>query len=122
MNRMSLILGAITLMSSSVVGQEVWPRSKWDRATPHKVGMNKNLLEEARDYALTGGGSGCITRSGKLVMQWGDQSKRYDLKSSTKAIGVTAVALALKDGKFENLQDPAKKYHPSLGVPPQSNV
>jgi CubicO group peptidase (beta-lactamase class C family) len=80
------------------------------------------LLRKARDYALTGGGSGCITRHGRLVMQWGDQKQRYDLKSSTKAIGVTAVGLALKDGKIENLHEPAKKYHPSFGVPPESNA
>jgi CubicO group peptidase (beta-lactamase class C family) len=55
-------------------------------------------------------------------MQWGDQKKRYDLKSTTKAIGVTAVGLALKDGKFNNLRDQAKKYHPSFGVPPESNA
>ncbi|MHC4229110.1 MAG: serine hydrolase, partial [Planctomycetota bacterium] len=74
------------------------------------------------DFALTGAGSGCVTRHGKLVMQWGDQKKRYDLKSTTKAIGVTAVGLALKDGKFNNLRDQAKKYHPSFGVPPESNA
>jgi CubicO group peptidase (beta-lactamase class C family) len=84
--------------------------------------MDESVLQRARDYALTGGGSGCVTRYGKLVMQWGDQERRYDLKSTTKSIGVTAVALALKDGKFESLQDPAGKYHPDFGVPPESNA
>jgi len=62
-----------------------------------------------------------ITRQGKLVMQWGDQAQRYDLKSSTKAIGVTAVGLALMDGKFKSLHEKAGKYHPSFGVPPEEN-
>jgi CubicO group peptidase (beta-lactamase class C family) len=84
--------------------------------------MDVSVLQKARDYALTGEGSGCITRHGRLVMQWGDQKRRYDLKSTTKAIGVTAVGLALKDGKIKNLGDPAIKYHPSIGVPPQSNA
>jgi CubicO group peptidase (beta-lactamase class C family) len=84
--------------------------------------MDVSVLQKARDYALTGEGSGCITRHGRLVMQWGDQKRRYDLKSSTKAIGVTALGLALKDGKIKNLQDMAKKYHPGLGVPPQTNT
>jgi CubicO group peptidase (beta-lactamase class C family) len=84
--------------------------------------MDESVLQRARDYALTGGGSGCLTRHGKLVMQWGDQKRRYDLKSTTKSIGVTAVALALKDGKFESLRDSAGKYHPDLGVPPESNA
>ncbi|MHC4741953.1 MAG: serine hydrolase domain-containing protein, partial [Planctomycetota bacterium] len=63
-----------------------------------------------------------VTRFGKVVMKWGDQQRRYDLKSSTKAIGVTAVGLALKDGKFKSLDEPAKKYHPALGAPPKANL
>ncbi len=122
MNRMNLIFCLAVLFCSTVVGRETWPGREWDRAKPAQVGMDENLLEKAREYALAGNGSGFITRRGKLVMQWGDQKRRYDLKSSTKAIGVTAVALALKDGKFESLQEPAKKYHPNFGVPPESNA
>ncbi|MHC4738660.1 MAG: hypothetical protein ACYS9Y_07125 [Planctomycetota bacterium] len=59
----------------------------WQRGTAQSVGMDKAGLEQARDYALTGGGSGCIIRHGKLVMSWGDEKKRYDLKSTTKSIG-----------------------------------
>jgi len=55
-------------------------------------------------------------------MEWGNQKRRYDLKSTTKAIGITALGLALKDGKIESLRDPAAKYHPSIGVPPRSNI
>jgi CubicO group peptidase (beta-lactamase class C family) len=101
---------------------EIWPGESWERATPEQVGMDASMLQKARDYALTGGGSGRITRHGRLVMQWGDQKHRYDLKSSTKAIGVTAVGLALKDGKITSLDDPARKYHPSIGIPPESNA
>jgi len=101
---------------------EIWPGESWETAMPEQVGMDTGLLQKARDYALTGGGSGVVTRHGKLVMQWGDQKQRYDLKSSTKALGFTAVGLALKDGKFQSLQDKAKKYQPSIGIPPQSNA
>ena len=101
---------------------EIWPGREWRRATPQEVAMDSQMLKKARDYALTGDGSGFITRHGKLVMQWGPQDKTYDLKSSTKAIGVTAVGLALKDGKFKNLNERAGKYHPNLGVPPASNA
>ncbi|NIN71121.1 MAG: serine hydrolase, partial [Gemmatimonadetes bacterium] len=61
------------------------------------------------------------TRHGKVVLRWGDQKQTYDLKSSTKAIGVTAVGLALMDGKFASLHEPAAKYHPDFGVPPEAN-
>ncbi|MHC4309125.1 MAG: serine hydrolase [Planctomycetota bacterium] len=103
-------------------GGEIWPMPVWKQANPDEMGMDAGLLGRARDYALTGGGSGFITRSGRVVMQWGNQKRRYDLKSSTKAIGVTAVGLALKDGKIKNLQVHAIKYHPSFGLPPNSNA
>lgn len=129
----SRVVGTIVIMIvmmaltySTVAGHravgEIWPGASWDRARPEEVGMDASVLEKARDYALTGGGSGCVTRHGRLIMQWGDQNRRYDLKSSTKAIGVTSVGLALKDGKIKSLQELAKKYHPSIGVPPDSNA
>jgi CubicO group peptidase (beta-lactamase class C family) len=74
-------------------------------------------LLKARDYALTGGGSGVIIRQGRLVLEWGDPAQLYDLKSSSKSIGVTALGLALKDGKLR-LDDPAVRHQPSLGNPP----
>jgi CubicO group peptidase (beta-lactamase class C family) len=92
----------------------------WQRGTAQSVGMDKTGLEQARDYALTGNGSGYIIRHGKLVMSWGDEKKRYDLKSTTKSIGVTALGLAIMDGKIA-LADKAAKFHPSLATPPQSN-
>ena len=116
----------MALVFSPVAGHgevsDIWPASQWERATPEQVGMDAGVLQKARDYALTGGGSGRVTRHGRFVMEWGDQKQRYDLKSSTKAIGVTALGLALKDGKIKSLHDPAAKYHPSFGVPPESNA
>ena len=100
----------------------IWPESKWEQINPEDAGMNTSVLLRARDYALTGDGSGFITRHDQLVLQWGDQIRRYDLKSSTKAIGVTALGLALKDGKIKSLNDPAKKYHRQIGIPPESNI
>jgi hypothetical protein len=57
---------------------------------------------------------------GKEVMTWGDRRQRYDLKSTTKSFGATALGIALLDGKVK-LSDPAIKYQPALGVPPESN-
>ena len=126
MSKTSFVVCLLVLAYLPNTGQggadKIWPDSSWERATPEQVGMDASTLQKARDYAVTGGGSGCVICQGRLVMQWGDQKRRYDLKSSTKAIGVTAVGLALKDGKIKSLQYPAKKYHPGFGVPPQSNA
>jgi len=101
--------------------QVIWPGEQWETATPEQVGMDSSLLAKAKDCALTGGGSGIVIRHGKVVLRWGDPKQTYDLKSSTKAIGVTAVGLALMDGKFASLHEPAAKYHPQLGLPPEEN-
>ena len=83
--------------------------------------MDARMLGRARDYALTGGGSGCIVRGGRVVLVWGDQERRYDLKSTTKSIGVIALGLALADGKI-SLADKAGRHQPAIGNPPPENV
>jgi len=130
--RITFIAGAILCCCPNLLGaapelgqqegSNIWPGSQWERARPEQVGMDRSALQKARDYALTGDGSGRIICQGRLVIDWGDQKRRYDLKSSTKAIGLTALALALEDGKIESIQEPAAKYHPSLGMPPKYNA
>ncbi len=85
----------------------------WRTARPGDVGMDAAPLAQARDYALSAHGSGCILRKGACVMEWGDPKRRYGLKSSTKAIGVTALGLAVADGKIA-LADKARKHHPEI--------
>lgn len=97
-----------------------WPGDRWEVQSPAEAGLEVAKLEQARDYALTGGGSGCIIYHGKLVMEWGDSKALYDLKSSSKSIGSSILGLAIKDGKVK-LDDLATKYHPTFGVPPEEN-
>ena len=98
-----------------------WPTLGWTISTPAEVNMDQAKLEAARDYALTGGGSGYITRGGKLVLSWGDVTQRYELKSSTKSIGVTVLGLALQDN-LVSLNDLATVHYPEIGNPPMSNT
>jgi CubicO group peptidase (beta-lactamase class C family) len=100
---------------------EAWPSEEWTRATPGEAGLDEARLIQAREYALTGEGSGYITRSGNLVLAWGDARQSYDLKSSTKSFGAIALGLAIKDGKFA-LADKALALHPTFGVPPETNA
>jgi CubicO group peptidase (beta-lactamase class C family) len=98
-----------------------WPGKDWSRVSPAEAGLDEAKLVAARDYALTGGGSGYVVRGGKLVLSWGDPAARYDLKSSTKSIGAAALGIAILDGKMR-LEDKARKLHPTLGTPPESNL
>lgn len=54
-------------------------------------------------------------------MAWGDQKQRYDLYSSTKSIGITALGLAIADGKV-GLHDRAQQHLPAVGIPPKGNT
>ena len=98
-----------------------WPLPEWSRATPRDVAMDESQLVAARDYALTGGGSGYVIRHGKLVFTWGDSKQRYDLKSTTKSFGAAALGLAVLDGKVR-LSDRARAHHPTLGTPPDGSA
>ncbi|CAN5754977.1 hypothetical protein BH23PLA1_BH23PLA1_22010 [soil metagenome] len=116
----------ILLLSSFVCcypahADEIWPERDWSWAEPAEVGLDLANLEEVRDYALTGEGSGMILRSGRLVFSWGELRQRYDLKSTTKSIGVTALGLAIADGKI-GLDDKARDHHPNFGFPPEENA
>lgn len=108
------------MVASIASAEDAWPMPTWESVAPQKVGLDGHQLEKARDYALTGGGSGYITRSGKLVMVWGDPKQRYDLKSTTKSFGATALGIAILDGKIR-LTDKVTQHHPSFGTPPDIN-
>jgi len=126
--RTSALLGLLMLVWDTAEAAEgvagpaevFWPMPQWARAEPAEVGMDEAKLAQAREYALTGGGSGYITRHGRLAIAWGDPRAMYDLKSTTKSFGSIALGLAIKDGKLR-LEDKAKRHHPTLGVPPDEN-
>ncbi len=117
-----LLLAGVRAAEAPKTSAELpWPNPDWSRATPAEVGMDGEKLAQARDYALTGGGSGGIVRHGKQVLAWGDPKQLYDLKSTTKSFGAAALGLALADGKLK-LDDPARRFYPNLGVPPETNA
>jgi CubicO group peptidase (beta-lactamase class C family) len=108
------------LLSLGTAGAADFPGDTWEETSAIDAGLDEKRLIEARDYARTGEGSGYITRGGKLAMRWGDTKKLYDLKSSTKSFGAAVLGVAITDGKIQ-LNDKAEKYHPTFGVPPETN-
>ncbi len=117
-----LLLSTLLEATACQAAEEAtFPAGEWTAVAPAVVGMNEAKLAAARDYALTGNGSGYVTRHGKLVMSWGDPRQRYDLKSTTKSIGATMLGLAIADGKL-SLGDRARQHYPELGTPPEENA
>ncbi len=96
-----------------------FPNETWPTADPEDVDLDVALLHEARDYALRGNGSGLIIRHGQVVMSWGDEERLYDLKSSTKSFGATALGVAILDGRMD-LDDLVAQYHPEFRDAPAS--
>jgi CubicO group peptidase (beta-lactamase class C family) len=115
------VIGLTFLLANVVEASEVWPTNNWSRATPEELGMNAIKLQKARYNALSGGGSGLIIRGGRVAISWGSEHQTYDLKSTTKSIGITALGLAIGDGKI-TFHDKAQKFHPDFGIPPDTNV
>lgn len=112
--RIALACALCFLLSGSSQAAELWPLPQWEKASPASVGLDEIHLAKGRDYALSGGGSGYIIRGGKLVYSWGDARQRYDLKSTSKSIGVTALGLAIADKKIR-LEDKVLTLQPALG-------
>jgi len=106
----------------SQVGREGGGTFSWGHATPAEMGMDAASLRQARDYAMFDradphqGGSGFITRRGKLVLAWGSPAQLYQVKSASKAIGVTALGVAMQDGRM-SLTDRATGS-PPVRTPP----
>jgi CubicO group peptidase (beta-lactamase class C family) len=101
-------------------GNGDWPLPEWAAASPSEMGMEEARLAEARDFALTGGGAGMVTRSGRLVMSWGNTGQQIDVKSVTKSFGSAVLGLAIKDS-LVGLEDKAQSCIADLGLPPESN-
>ena len=97
-----------------------WPTAGWPTATPAELGMEVEKLEQARDHALIGGGTGFITRGGYQVFSWGSPTLTFKLRSTTKSFGATLLGLMVEDGLLD-LSDGALVLLPEFGVPPASN-
>jgi CubicO group peptidase (beta-lactamase class C family) len=106
---------ALCWLMSAAETREVWPRLSWPIASPAELNMDASQLDRARDYALTGSGSGQIIRFGRLVVAWGDPQQLYDLKSTTKSFGSAALGLAMLDRRV-SLTEPAWTYLPDFGA------
>lgn len=117
-----ILTGVLIIVCGELQAQESdFPGRDWRRSNPASVGMDKVEIKKAIRYALSGGGAGMIIRHGRIVESWGNTDQRFDLKSTTKSIGVTSLGLAIEDGLM-TLDDKAAKHHPSFGVPPLENA
>jgi CubicO group peptidase (beta-lactamase class C family) len=117
-----------------IVGPALYPAADtdadqqygWTFASPTDVGMDDARLNEARDYAMTAGGSGVIVRYGRVVKSWGAIDTRMAVQSTTKSIGGIALGLAMDPQATAfvpvALGDLAVNRLPGFGVPPDENA
>lgn len=118
----ALIAASMGVVLNSWAGAaDAWPVPTWTTVSAAEAGLDETQLFRARDYALTGGGAGYVTCGGRLVLSWGDVRQKFDLKSTTKSFGATALGIAVLDGKIA-LTDNVQKHHPDFGLPPKSNA
>lgn len=120
MRRLLAAAVAGLFLPGEIVAQ-VYPGATWQTATPAAMGMDPALLEQARDYAESGGGAGIVVRSGYVVKSWGNTGDVWELKSSTKSIGSMLVGLAIQDGEYA-FDDAMIDHIASGGTPPSSNA
>jgi CubicO group peptidase (beta-lactamase class C family) len=93
---------------------EAVPDRGWLRVTPETLGMDAAPLVVAETYARSAGGSGIISRHGRIVHSWGDLDfPRYDIKSATKSVGAIALAFALDDN-LVRMGERASTYLPGF--------
>ena len=99
----------------------VWPMPEWQKAEPEQVGLDAAELARARAYALTGGGSGYITRHGRLVMAWGDPRKTLRPEVDDQVVRFDRAG-AGDQGRQTPAWRTRPEHHPSFGVPPEENA
>ncbi|MET0659843.1 MAG: serine hydrolase, partial [Steroidobacteraceae bacterium] len=120
--------------TATVTVTATYPTTTWTTATPAEVGLDQAKLDQAKTYATSiprnfpasttsdNGGSGMVIRYGKVAYTWGDQTVRYDLKSTTKSIGGVALFLALDDtNSGVTLATNARSKLDILGTPPANS-
>lgn len=117
------VLAALVVLFPALASAQAtsYPTEVWASAAPSAVGMDEAGLRQARDLALSAGGSGLILRHGVVVYRWGSETQRYEQKSGSKSFSGSVLALAIGDGRVA-LGDRAQTYLPGIGVPPQSNA
>jgi CubicO group peptidase (beta-lactamase class C family) len=96
------------------------PDRGWLRVPPEEAGMSQALLLEAEAFASQAGGTGLISRYGRLVHSWGNIDQRFDVKSTTKSIGSIALGMLIDEGRVR-LEDRAAMHLPTIGTPPEDN-
>ena len=113
---LAALVAAICLVSAFPARAEVWPGSSWEIVPPASVAMDPARTAAAVQHGRDHGGSGIITRWARQVGSWGDQRKKYDLKSTTKSFGSIITALAFKDKRIDR-EARVQPILPELGVP-----
>lgn len=104
---LSLLVAGISAADLS----PTFPGKEWSRRSPAEAGLREADLKALADYA---GGSGCVVRSGHLVFEWGNASRRRDVASAAKPLYTHFLLKAVADGRVAGFDEPVIRWEPRL--------
>jgi chitodextrinase/CubicO group peptidase (beta-lactamase class C family) len=83
-------------VACSVVRTVAYPGSSWSTATPSELGVDSSKLSS---FASGVGGNGMVVKDGYIVNQFGTPTTKIDWASASKPTNVTALFIALAEGR-----------------------
>ena len=102
--------------------QEAWPAwYGWAPIAAEAAGLDEARVAAAMRFGRERGGSGILIRGGHKGAGWGDPTRLYDLRSTTKSFGTILLGLAVQDG-LVGYETPVIQYLPELGARPAANL
>lgn len=81
----------------------ICPGKHWKHASPAEAGMDEAGL---RAFVKSVGGSGCVVRNGRMVVEWGDSTANRDWASVAKPVLGTMLLLAVQNKKLKRTDLP----------------
>lgn len=109
---------AIAGACTSPTPEMVFPKDKWERASPSIQGVDEDKMHTALEYLASksfedGNEEVMIIRNGYVIFEGDSIYKKHNIWSCSKSFTSTILGLMVHEGRLE-LDDPAHIYEPLL--------
>ena len=102
-----LLLGAGWFVGAA----EGFPEAHWKLRTPAEAGLSSNHLTRLAEIV---GGRGCVARHGRMVFEWGDQTKSSDVASAFKPLLSMLMLMAVEEKRIASVDERVARFEPRL--------